>query len=172
MSNLTTKAPATVAAASTSEPQPPHRKRPLEFNDHQHRAKRLKPCKHSGSSVRFSDAAPVVFRYEDDYDRSSYPPNIFNCDICERQLEGGLRGFEVYLSCWVCEEFDCCLDCAGLEQGGITCTVIRHYDGLHPFIRVDRNQDPSTSEAECCEAEKIANRIRSSNELSPFGYEL
>ena len=38
--------------------------------------------------------------------------NVFSCDLCGRQLAGGLAGFEVFATCTTCNGFDVCLDCA------------------------------------------------------------
>ena len=125
--------------------------------------------------LRFSNAAPVIFTWEDnDDDRTCFPPNIFHCDMCHRPIDGGLKGFEIYMSCWVCEEFDCCVDCfescMPTQEGAVR--LLAHRGGYHPFIRVDRNKDPYTSEIECFEAERATRTYNAANELSPFGYEL
>ena len=37
--------------------------------------------------------------HADDYDRTPFLPNLFNCDICEVQFQAGLSGFEHFWSC-------------------------------------------------------------------------
>ncbi|KAK3266213.1 hypothetical protein CYMTET_25149 [Cymbomonas tetramitiformis] len=45
------------------------------------------------------------------YDRTPVEPNLYNCDLCERQFVAGLAGFEVYWTANEVEEFDVCEMC-------------------------------------------------------------
>ena len=104
------------------------------------------------------------FEYDDQgVDRQSFVPNIFTCDMCGRQLEGGLRGFEVYLTCWICDEFDCCAACAQAGsvslKGTTPLAVTAHCGGTHPFVCVDRSCDPQSSQVQCDMAEAQARAL-------------
>ena len=94
------------------------------------------------------------------YDRTSTVPNLYNCDLCDRQFLAGcaqnspgtssfvpvadncvrvvssLSGFEHYWHCQQCEDFDICEDC--LPQAKKS-----HHRGAHTFSEVVPGQDVS-----------------------------
>ena len=73
----------------------------------------------------------------DVYDRSPHIPNLFCCDCCSRTFAAGLLGFEHFLRCQECEDFDLCFDCAY----GKSKAQKKHFYGRHTFAEIDPEQD-------------------------------
>ena len=56
----------------------------------------------------------VVTTQVPSYDRKAVPSDSFSCDVCSVRIPSGIRGFEPYGTCPVCEDgFDVCGACCG-----------------------------------------------------------
>jgi hypothetical protein len=66
--------------------------------------------------VHFSTALVTKLEQAPDYDRTACESDIFSCDLCGIQIPAGMKGFEPYVTCSVCEDgFDACGACCGTE---------------------------------------------------------
>ena len=51
------------------------------------------------------------------YDRKAVPSDSFSCDVCSVRIPSGIRGYEPYGTCGICEDgFDVCGACCGTAK--------------------------------------------------------
>ena len=69
--------------------------------------------------VVFSPVGPEVIKLPPTEPAEWVAPDKYQCDGCGREMGAGLRGFEVYATCGVCESDFCfaCCDTVEVESG-------------------------------------------------------
>lgn len=66
--------------------------------------------------VAFVKELVMEIKEADVYDREAVPSDIFSCDVCNARIPCGIRGFEPYATCEMCEDgFDVCAVCCGAK---------------------------------------------------------
>ena len=92
--------------------------------------------------VRFTPKPSVIGNADAGVDRISTPPALFDCDVCSSRIHAGLRGFDLFAHCEICE-FDACLSCCDNADEASTgaAPACAAHACLAPLALVDRNRD-------------------------------
>ena len=74
------------------------------------------------------------------YDRTALPSDIFSCDVCSLRIPCGIRGYEPYGTCAICEDgFDVCGSCCGAEEIMQHCSTPFVPGKFRPKLRIPQH---------------------------------
>ena len=101
------------------------------------------PATRTMKSVSFSQALVTETKEVPSYDRTAVPCDIFSCDVCGLRIPSGIRGFEPYGTCAMCEDgFDVCGACCGMFKILQLCSTKFTPGQTRPTLHVAQHKHP------------------------------